>query len=476
MTYHAHDLSHDLDEAAPSGVASRPALRVLYAAGPGDVIGTYEHWRAGRDDPSSVALTYSGQFYSAARALGAEAYIIAQRPDGRVVHDRAFTIENRATPFQEAGGIRYHLGQFWYGLRLWVTAMRFGADAAIVSAGTHWFALAPLALSGVKVIPTLHCALWPAGYRPSGKLHRAIQWLDGLFWRKLAHATICVSPECERQVREIARAKPLRGPVHQVRAQYHRGTLDTIPKAVHGKPLRVMYAGRVERNKGVFDLLDVIERLEKSRPGAFTVEFCGTGGAEAALRDEIERRDLGHVARAMGRLESPEMQDAFARAHVVVVPTTSDFAEGLNKVAVEAALAGRPVITSRLANATDVLGRGVIEVPPGDLNAYQAALERLADDPAAYAEAQNACARSQPMFYDRSRGWEAAVRRILMPLRHEHAPRHATVRPKPLRGASDNVAPNVPERESAAHPAPSDNRDRSHPIRVGARPPASHVR
>jgi glycosyltransferase involved in cell wall biosynthesis len=448
---------------------------VLYATGPGDVIGTYEHWRAGRDDPSSVALTYSGQFYNAARAMGADAYVIAQRPDGRVVHDRKFTIENRPIHFQEAGGLRYHLGQLWSGLRLWATAMRFGADAAIVSAGTHWFALTPLALSGVKVIPTLHCALWPAGYRPSGRLRRAIQWLDGLFWRKLAHATICVSPECERQVREIAHGKPLHGPVYQVRAQYHPGALDTIPAAVHAKPLRVLYAGRIERNKGVFDLLDVIERLERARPGAFTIEFCGSGGAEAELRREIDRRGLADVVRATGRLESPEMREAFARAHVVVVPTTCQFAEGLNKVAVEAVLAGRPVITSRLANVSDVLGAAVIEVPPGDLNAYQAALERLADDPAAYAAAQAACAQSQPMFYDRSLGWETAVRRILAPLRHDRTATIAT-RDNPLRGAGDSVSPNAPEPDPVSHPTASDNRDRSRPALRQPAPPASHVR
>ena len=109
------------------------------------------------------------------------------------------------------------------------------------------------------------------------------------------------------------------------------------------------------------------------------------------------------------------MRDAYARAHVVVVPTTRDFAEGLNKVAVEAVIAGRPVIASRLANATDVLGGALIEVPPGDLGAYAAGLERLLDDPAAYEAACAACAAAQPTFYDRSAGWGAAVRRILAP-------------------------------------------------------------
>lgn len=394
--------------------------RVLYVTGPGDVIGTYEHWKAGRDDPRSIALTYSGQFYDACHATGAHAYVIAQRDDGRVMRDENFIIEHRAAPFLTAGGIRFHLGHLRYGLRLWTTAIGFGADVAIVSAGAHWFVLSLLALSGVRVVPTLHCALWPVGHRPGGRLRQAIQRLDGWFWRHVVWATICVSPECERQVREVARGRALRGPVVQVRAQYHRGALDTIPPAMHGRPLRVMFAGRVERNKGVFDLLQVIDRLDRKRPGEFTVEFCGDGGAQSALREEIDRRRLGHAARALGHLDATALREAFARAHVIVVPTTSDFAEGLNKVAVEGVLAGRPVVTSRLAHVAEVLGAAVIEVPAGDVNGYQAALERLADDPAAYAAAREACAAVAPVFYERARGWGMAVRQIIESPRRDH--------------------------------------------------------
>lgn len=34
-------------------------LRILYVAGPGNVIGTYNHWVKGEDDPAQVSVTYS---------------------------------------------------------------------------------------------------------------------------------------------------------------------------------------------------------------------------------------------------------------------------------------------------------------------------------------------------------------------------------------------------------------------------------
>lgn len=38
-------------------------IKILYAAGPGDIVQTYKYWLNGVDDPSQVALTYSKQFY-----------------------------------------------------------------------------------------------------------------------------------------------------------------------------------------------------------------------------------------------------------------------------------------------------------------------------------------------------------------------------------------------------------------------------
>ena len=71
-------------------------LRILYAAGPGNVLGTYRHWREGKDDPTQVAITYSGQFYEVCQELNAQTYVIATcRIPGRLA-DGNFRIVHRA--------------------------------------------------------------------------------------------------------------------------------------------------------------------------------------------------------------------------------------------------------------------------------------------------------------------------------------------------------------------------------------------
>ena len=152
---------------------ARP-LRIVYAAGPGNVLGTYQHWKEGRDDPSQVSVTYSAQFYDVCRDLGAYGRVIASsRTPGRL-RDGRFRIDHRPIPLENGPGALYHLGQVWAALRLIVSAIAFRADVVIVCNGSgHWFPLLLLPLLGVKVVPSLHCVLWPKNRPPRG-VNRAV--------------------------------------------------------------------------------------------------------------------------------------------------------------------------------------------------------------------------------------------------------------------------------------------------------------
>src|SRR5436853_1931144 len=78
--------------------ASR-APRIFYAAGPGDVIETYRHWKSDEHDPSQVHLTYSGQFYDLCRGLDADAFVMSSNPRRQKLVDGKFRFEDRPIPF-----------------------------------------------------------------------------------------------------------------------------------------------------------------------------------------------------------------------------------------------------------------------------------------------------------------------------------------------------------------------------------------
>ena len=75
----------------------------------------------------------------------------------------------------------------------------------------------------------------------------------------------------------------------------------------------------------------------------------------------------------LGRLQMDDMARAYGRSQVVIVPTNATFAEGMNRVCIEAILAHRPLITSRACPAIEVLSDAVLEVPVGDTGAYSRA-------------------------------------------------------------------------------------------------------
>ncbi|HSU69397.1 MAG TPA: glycosyltransferase family 4 protein [Tepidisphaeraceae bacterium] len=405
----------DSDEPAIRGsgekARTRP-LRLMYAAGPGDVIGTYRHWHEGRDDPGQVAMTYSGQFYDVCRDLGAKGYVLASHPRRETVRDGDFRVEHRTIPFIAARAPLYHLGQFWMGIRLSLAALRFGADALVICDGTaHWFALRMLPRLGVRVIPTLHCMLWRKSAPQPGRVQRIIRRLDRAFWKKSAPRILSASTDIVRQLDELTAGA--HAPVIEFLPTYRPGTFAENPDPPESRtPFRVLFAGRIERYKGVFDLLEIAKRFAEKK---VEIEFdlCGMGSHFEELKRETERAGLTSRFRLHGHLSRPQMREMFRECHVLVVPTTTDFIEGFNQVVVEGVLAGRPVITSNVCPAIEYVRDAVVEVPPNDVAAYQQAIERLHHDRELYEQKRRACGALQSQFYDPARGWAASLRRAI---------------------------------------------------------------
>jgi len=85
----------------------------------------------------------------------------------------------------------------------------------------------------------------------------------------------------------------------------------------------------------------------------------------------------------------------------------------VNKVALEGVLAGRPVVTSRISNAVELLGDAVVEVPREDSEAYRQAIQKLSADPEFYAAKCRACHAAKERFYDSYRSWGGILRSML---------------------------------------------------------------
>lgn len=384
--------------------------RVFYASGPGDNIGTYRHWCDGRDDPSEPIVPYSGQFYDLCRELDLEAFVFSTCPRSEELIDGRLHIEQRPNRLSNSRGIWFHLGQIHHGCRLMLTALRFKADVAIVGECTHWWMLGMLRMAGVRVIPSLHVRMARPG-RPKGVLRRLIQLANRRFFRRGCEAILVASHRIEADLRlPPDREKPQVVPFLPL---YRRETFESAPAPDwRRRPFRVLYVGRIEANKGVFDLLEAAGRVQ----GLCTdvhFEVCGSGSMLDELRRRVTEAGLDGLFALHGHCDRAQLLRRYGEAHVVVVPTRSDIGEGFNQVTIESVLAGRPVITSSLCPAVVYVSDAVVQVPPDNPAAYAEAILQLSNDKGAYDEKQQACRACGELFHDSRNGWAAAVKMAL---------------------------------------------------------------
>ena len=387
------------------------SLRVLYAAGPGNVLGTYRHWLNGKDDASQVSVTYSSQFFNACRSLDAQGYVLSSCPEATVFEDEQFKIEHRPNSAQDKSGISYHLHLIWYGLRLTASALRWRADVAVVAEGTtHWFVLLALSLLGVKVVPTIHCVLW-GKYAPQKKLDKLISKLNGYLFAS-SHRVMVASNDIADQVKQITIEQP---EISEFLPLYRRSEFSRIaPPSADRSPFRVLFIGRIEVNKGVFDLLEIAKRFKAEGREDIRFDLCGLGSAFEALKQAAIDAGLSETFVCHGYCMKSQMQERLGESHIVIAPTTTDFVEGFCQVVAEGVLAGRPVVTSEVCPALSYVRPAAVEVQPNDVQGYGDALLKLCDDRAFYEEKQQGCLEVQEQFYEFSRSWEATLKSTLI--------------------------------------------------------------
>jgi glycogen(starch) synthase len=401
------------------GSPQKPLRRILYALGPGDVVGLHRDLLEGREPAFQPGMTHSQQFLDCCDESDADAQLVSWHARQDCIHVGRYRIENRPKPaWYFSGGLKHHIGAVAYGVALVARAIRYRATIMIVDTGTsHWMVFSLLAILRIPIIAVMHNALWPMGIPPTRLITRFFLELDGLFFRHLAAATVCVSPECERQVRKVAGSP--KGPIYQSRAQYRENFLSRVKPVprLPFRPFHILFMGRIEEPKGVFLILSMAACLEKEMPGRFTWKIVGSGSASEALQRQMQERKLGKLVEIPGRLQSEqEALETLGWAHAMVVPTTSQFSEGLPMVAIEAVLAGRPVVVSAATRAWDVLGNAAIRAETESVDSFAEAFRRLASDPDYYESCQHATLAAQAQFYDRSKGLGAVLGRAISDL------------------------------------------------------------
>lgn len=386
-------------------------MKLFAALGPGDIVGAHRRRLAGEDVKSETSLPFSDQLVDWCKLRGIDILAIGYHSRRDSISYPGVRLDQGAKPFAGAGGLRFHLGSILYAWQLARRARQFGADVALIDSGTaHYLPLVLFRLFGIAVAVNFHNVLWPQGFKPAASVARLANTLNGWFFRRHVFAVAGCSPECGRQVMELAgRAVPF----FEWRGQFRRegfpsGSADWVKR-----PFRVLYSGRVERNKGALDIPMIAAELERRHPGLVRWDVCGDGSSLPALRDEVLRCGLSQVITVHGRLNRSELLPVYGTCHALIVLTRGDFCEGLPLVCAEAVICQRPIVTTCLSNALPVLGPAIAEALPEDPHSFVEAIELLALDKAEYESRSGACERLAAQFFDPAQSYPAAIDRLL---------------------------------------------------------------
>jgi glycogen synthase len=397
-------------------------FRVFHTAGLGKIIEAHGYWKRKEHFPSEVTITYSSQFEQFCQDIGAEAYIVGYNSERGILRDGAITVEQRPKPLPEARGAMFHLREIFYGLGLLATAVRFRANVAVIDSGTtHYFVTALFRLMGIRVVPVLYNSIWPHGFPPTRSIPRLICWLDSLFYRHVAMAVIGISPECTRQVEQLTPVG--HPPLYQVRAQFMPEYFAQIPAPPHydQRPFQIMFIGRVNRSKGVFDILEIAEMVEAREPGQVCWEICGSGPDLEELKRRCGEMGLESIVNIRGWTPLSDLIEVYARSHAAIVPTRSSFIAGLEMTAAEAILAGRPLITNPVVPALEIVRPACVEAKTDDVDSYVEGVLKLTSDREYYEALRRACPELAKPFYDREQGLTAVLKRVVEPLKDQRS-------------------------------------------------------
>lgn len=282
----------------------------------------------------------------------------------------------------QAAGIRYHRALMpdvhWHYVferlsavvfPLWFLPLFIKHRPAVVHTHTEmpdmavwwFFTLFPKLLTGCKVVRTIHnTRLW-AGLGHTGRR------VERFFMRNNANVAISVSVR-DSYENNYGQRPPI---IYNGVAETPQRPYDGIVK----DKINILFAGRLEPQKGVSTLISIVKRV--SIGARFHFHIIGDG----SLRADVER-ELGGMESVTLRPPIGGIAACLSSFDYMLMP--SEF-EGLSIMSIEASLAGLPVIANRAPGLADTLPQDwPLMVGGNDLGQYAALFRtlkrRLPDD------------------------------------------------------------------------------------------------
>lgn len=141
----------------------------------------------------------------------------------------------------------------------------------------------------------------------------------------------------------------------------------------------ILFAGRIEREKEIPLLLEAMKRLRGELPSAHLV-VAGRGTLLGEMKERAMRLKVDDRVNFTGHLPMEKLRDYYSLSDLFVLVS---YYEGTAKVLKEAALAGLPIVATKVSGTDEVVidGKSGYLIPVGDIEALcKRLVELLRDD------------------------------------------------------------------------------------------------
>jgi len=152
----------------------------------------------------------------------------------------------------------------------------------------------------------------------------------------------------------------------------------STPVSDQEKDLRILYLGRLHRQKGIFVLLEAMERVFEEHPTC-TLDIAGSGPAKERVQGLVEEMPYRDNIRLRGQVDRADVPQLFSRCSLLCI---SSLGEPFGLTALEAMAAGKPIVGTNAGGLAHIIpDEGGCKVPPGDSDALADALIKLLSRP-----------------------------------------------------------------------------------------------
>ncbi len=177
-------------------------------------------------------------------------------------------------------------------------------------------------------------------------------------------------------------------------------------KSVKEKSYDSCFLGRLHPSKGIFDLIEIWKLVLNKKENA---KLAIIGGGNERLEDELKKKimdaNMEHNIAIMGYMEDDKAFGIVKSSKVFISPSHE---EGFGMAILEAMACGLPVVAWDLPVYREVFPKGIIRVPPWNIEEFAGSILNLLEDSKLYGRILKE-ARETSLHYD----WDKIVKREL---------------------------------------------------------------